>query len=90
MTMKKVSKRSKIPVRWAVVIVSLVLTVVFFRTILEGPAPAHAAPVVVPVVQQAPALDELVNQVEAQSSDDSSGGFTVASSPAPRFRTRGS
>ena len=90
MTMKKVSKRSRIPVRWAVVIVSFVLTGVFFRTILVGPAPAHAAPVVVPVVQQAPSLDEMVNQVEAQSSDDLSGGFTVASSRAPRFRTRGS
>ena len=90
MTMKKVSKRSKIPVRWAVVVISFVLTGLSFRAIFEGPAPAHAAPAVVAVAQQAPSLDEMINQVEARSSDDSDRESTVATAPAPRFRTRGS
>gem|GEM_PF-7038261 len=89
-TTKKPSKRSKTPVRFAVVILSVLLTGAVFQKILDGPPPAHTAPTVVAVVQQAPSLDAMVNQVESQASNNSGGGFTAMAAPQPRFQTRGS
>lgn len=82
---RRLYRRSKAPGRWAAVILSLGATVGFFRAILGGPPPAHAAPVVATSIQQAPSLQVMIQQAEQRASDEGGPGFG-----SPRFRSRGS
>jgi hypothetical protein len=75
-------------VRWAIVALSCAATVGAYQVIVDGPPPAHAAPPPPQVVvQPAPTLDQMINQLRAQGSDD---GGMAGSGGGPVFRTRGS
>ncbi|MGH2460335.1 MAG: hypothetical protein ACRDIY_15885 [Chloroflexota bacterium] len=88
-TTRRTSVRHKAPVRWAIVTLSFLATACAYQAIVTGPPPAHAAPPPAQVVaQSAPTLDEMISQIQTQSSDD--GGNVNGSSAGPTFRTRGS
>lgn len=87
-TTRRSAARHRAPIRWAIIALSCLATAGAYQAIVEGPAPAHAAPQVQTVVQTAPTLDEMISQIQAQMSDD--GGGMAGPGAGPTFRSRGS